>query len=71
MILADLYHQISPWSGVAMVPATLSSTPPISLSIQPSTTSVDPTFHTLLDILKILPFDLTSNINTIILSDSI
>jgi len=60
-----------PWSGMAMVQATLSSTPPILLSIQPSTTSVDPTFHMLLNILKILPFDLTSHVNTIILSDSI
>ena len=45
-----------------MVPATLSSTSPILLSIQLSMTLVDPTFHTLLDILKILPFDLTSHI---------
>jgi len=54
-----------------MVPATLSSTPPILSSIQLSMTSVDPTFHMLLDILKILSFNLTSHINTIILSDLI
>jgi len=54
-----------------MVPATLSSTPPISSSIQLSMTLVDPTFHMLHDILKILPFNLTSHINTIILSDSV
>src|SRR5258707_933523 len=55
---------------MAMVPATLSSTPPISLSTQPSMTSVDPTFHMFLDILKILSFNLTSHINTMIFKDS-